>query len=84
MSRLLLVVGLLLLVLWMLQRGAQTRRRQARRDDAPAAGASDASAPAIVPCAQCGVHLPQADAIEADGQMYCCPAHVSLARHGDR
>ncbi|HVL07740.1 MAG TPA: PP0621 family protein [Burkholderiaceae bacterium] len=83
MSRLLLLVAVLLVVLWALQRGAQGRRRQARRET-PRADASGEASRAIVPCAHCGVHLPVAEAIEADGRMYCSHAHVSLARHGDR
>ena len=84
MSRLLLLVALLLLILWALQRGVQGRRRHTHREAPPAADPSGEASSAIVPCAHCGVHLPVAEAIEADGRMYCSRAHVSLARHGDR
>ncbi|QEA13438.1 PP0621 family protein [Comamonas flocculans] len=30
---------------------------------------------AMVACARCGLHLPQADALAQDGQFYCCSAH---------
>lgn len=32
------------------------------------------------PCAHCGVHLPQSEAIAADGVYYCCEQHRRLAR----
>lgn len=84
MSRLLLLVALLLVILWALQRGAQGRRRQTRDETPRATDPSSDASRTIVPCAHCGVHLPRAEAIEADGRMYCSHAHASLARHGDR
>lgn len=30
---------------------------------------------AMVRCAHCGVHLPQADASDANGHFFCSPAH---------
>ncbi|MHA7598845.1 PP0621 family protein [Alicycliphilus sp. T452] len=29
----------------------------------------------MVRCAHCGVHLPQGEALWADGRSYCCRAH---------
>ncbi|TMS58017.1 hypothetical protein MW7_009625 [Imbroritus primus] len=90
MSRVLLLVAVLLVVLWALQRGARGRRgrqqdgRSQARRDSPRADASGEPSRAIVPCAHCGVPLPAPEAIEVDGRMYCSQAHVSLARHGDR
>ena len=54
--------------LWRSQRGAAARR-------------GDTPRPRIAPpqdmvrCAQCGVHLPQGEALWKDGRSYCCNAH---------
>ena len=29
----------------------------------------------MVRCAQCGLHVPAAEALGADGRWYCCEAH---------
>jgi len=37
----------------------------------------------MVACAHCGTHLPQADALQGPGGVYCCTEHRQLheARH---
>lgn len=44
--------------------------QKAARKMAPAAGAVR-----MVACAQCGLHLPEADAVRGTQAMYCCSAH---------
>lgn len=29
----------------------------------------------MVECAQCGVHIPEGEALQEGGQSYCCEAH---------
>lgn len=81
MSRLLLLLGIVLLIVWAVQRGAALRDARRREQQSPPKK-PDALAPStIVPCAHCGVHLPLADALEADGHWYCSRAHAERARH---
>jgi uncharacterized protein len=68
---LLLVVGVLGWLLWGRSRrpGAERRTPKPPPDKAPAAQA-------MVACAHCGVHLPQADALtDAAGRPFCSEAH---------
>jgi uncharacterized protein len=77
--RVLLLLGLVLALMWWFGKG---RRREARddgegREPPPPAAAGGAPAPqAMVRCAHCGLHLPQADALAgADDRPYCSEAH---------
>lgn len=75
--RVLLLLGLVLALMWWFGKG---RRRQSL-DDAPPppAPAQGATPQAMVRCAHCGLHLPQADALaDADGRPYCSQAHRLL------
>jgi uncharacterized protein len=38
------------------------------------------SAERMVQCIQCGVHLPEGEAIGAEGQFYCCDEHLPQQR----
>lgn len=31
---------------------------------------------AMVQCAHCGVHLPESESIQSDGQFFCSQAHI--------
>lgn len=69
MSKLLVLLAVLALA-YALWRNGQRRSRP------PAPPAKRPPTPqAMVACARCGVHLPDADALHADGDAYCCPAH---------
>jgi uncharacterized protein len=70
MKYLLLVVAVFVL-LWLL-RGARNRRMPPpeRRADARAAPPLP-----MVSCAQCGMHLPQHDALPGRGGVFCGEAH---------
>ncbi|UCE30256.1 MAG: hypothetical protein JSW68_09170 [Burkholderiales bacterium] len=34
----------------------------------------------MIECAQCGVHVPSAEALEADGRSFCCAEHRDAYR----
>ena len=34
----------------------------------------------MVRCAQCGVHLPQGESVQAEGENFCCAAHRDAYR----
>ena len=55
-----------------------------RRERPPAAPSTPAQPPApsaIVRCAHCGLHLPQADALaDEQGEHYCCAEHQRKGR----
>lgn len=39
------------------------------------AAAPGAQAERMVACAHCGLHVPESEAVEGAGQLFCCPAH---------
>ena len=41
---------------------------------------TDGSAERMVACAQCGLHIPQSEALMRAGQPYCSPAHADQAQ----
>lgn len=50
--------------------------RQQRRNSTPGdATPTSPGAQTMVPCAHCGVHLPEADAVRGQHGMYCSDAH---------
>jgi uncharacterized protein len=52
--------------------------RQSRKpkvDKATRSRAAPASATAMVPCAHCGLHVPEADAVRGTQAYYCSAAH---------
>lgn len=55
------------------KRKAAARRRQ--RDDSPQPRAPER----MVRCANCGVHLPESDAVIHGGEHYCSAAHRDQA-----
>lgn len=64
---------LLILVLYLLWRAWSAPRR---KKDRPATGTPSET---MLPCAHCGVHFPQGEAVQVDGKAYCCMAHSRLA-----
>lgn len=71
MAKIVMLVGLVLGLLWWMRgrlRGPQT--------PPPAAPPKSARPQAMLACAHCGVHLPQADVVaDAAGRAYCSDAH---------
>ncbi len=59
----------------------QIRRYLAHRKDGDGLDAATTLASRIVPCTHCGVHIPEADAINHQGQFFCCKKHQKLEQH---
>ena len=68
----LLLLLIVLAVVWLV-RGARRRVEPPANPSAPPP-ASTAAQP-IVACAQCGVHLPSAEALPGRGGVFCGEAH---------
>lgn len=68
---LVLVVVLIAVQIWRSNRRAQLRERQARPDrKRPSAAPA-----AMTRCAQCDMHLPEAEALPGRAGRYCSEAH---------
>ncbi|CAD5379762.1 conserved hypothetical protein [Pseudomonas sp. OF001] len=67
MARLLSLIALLAIAWWLWRRFTRPQRPQP-----PAA----AKAQPMVRCAQCGVHVPRAEALAHDNRWYCSRAHL--------
>ncbi|WP_233151610.1 PP0621 family protein [Pelomonas sp. KK5] len=76
-----IVLGLVFFMLGARQRGGG--EAQARRDTPPPPPAPPRPK-AIVSCAQCGLHLPQDEALPGRGGVFCGAAHRAAyeAAHG--
>lgn len=77
--RLLFWIALICAAVWIWRRyiSAPKRPRQAPREP-------EAAAP-MVRCAQCGVHVPQSEALNQDQRWFCSRAHLEQGPHaGDR
>lgn len=75
MGRLLVAVVFVVLAVWLLRRALRSDERDPPRDagqpPAPPQGE-------LVRCAQCGVHLPRAEARMNAGRLYCSDEHARL------
>lgn len=84
MARILILLAVVLGVFWWLRARAEARlaQQRARQQASEAAARANANAgqPAdaepMVQCAQCGVHLPQGEAIAWRGLHYCRRSHL--------
>ena len=72
MGRLLVLIALVVLAVWLVRRAL---RGPVARHKPPVPGE-------LVACARCGVHLPRAEAREADGELYCGEEHARLGAGG--
>ena len=70
MGKIVLVVLFVVVLLWLLRSGR-------RRDAAPptAKPASPDEPKPMIRCAQCGIHLPQGEALPGRGGAFCGEAH---------
>jgi uncharacterized protein len=66
----LLLFFIFMVLLWQWRHARQPKVRQAARKSAPGNAAV-----AMVPCAHCGLHLPQSDAVQGAKGLYCSAAH---------
>jgi uncharacterized protein len=71
MGRILLIVLALFVLVWLLRGVLLTRKRDGSRAQEKLTGE-------LVTCAQCGVHLPRAEARSAGGRSYCSEEHRRL------
>ncbi len=91
MSRILFWIALFCLVVAAIRskiRSAAVKANQAARDNASSAGSSGNSGAnanmqvgqtePMACCQHCHVYFPASEAVKADGQDYCSPAHVRL------
>jgi uncharacterized protein len=85
----LLLLPLVLLALWLIQRGRHRVRGEDSPQDPPARDPSAATPQAgplpteIIECAHCTLHLPHTDAVAGrHGLHYCCTAHRQDAEGG--
>jgi len=69
LTKLLLVVAVTVAVVFWLRHLGRDRRDRRDRADSPA-GIED-----MTRCKLCGVHLPRSEAIQSQGQTYCCDEH---------
>ncbi|MBP0622865.1 PP0621 family protein [Cupriavidus consociatus] len=88
MARILILLAVVLGVFWWLRARAEARlaQQRARQQASEAAARANANANAnagqaesaepMVQCAQCGVHLPQGEAIAWRGLHYCRRSHL--------
>jgi uncharacterized protein len=70
MARLILLALAVLVLVWLVRRAIAGRAGR----DRPGPGAPSE----LVACAQCGVHLPRAEARSAAGGQYCSEEHARL------
>jgi len=82
MSRIVLLVGAVLVFVWLLRRALAGRKTE---DGRKGPSSPEASVPELVACARCGVHLPRNEAVAEDetsapaaGRFFCCEEHRRL------
>lgn len=63
-----------LLIIWAFKRGRGTSR------SAPPSTTKDPAPFEMVSCAQCGIHLPQQEAVLGAKGLYCCTEHRAAAQ----
>lgn len=65
-----------ILAIWLAFVLARHLYRSSRRQRSVAQQAGKNSlAVTVVPCAQCGVHIPKSEALTADGRYFCSKTH---------
>lgn len=79
MNLLIIRLLILLLVVWVglkLVRFVKQRQGELPNARQGSAGSSQLEADIIVPCNECGTHLPQASALQEGKRYFCCRAHL--------
>ena len=62
---------IILLALWLVVHFVRRALARHRRSSGP----STNDPARMVACAVCGTHIPESEAIRADGKVYCCEQH---------
>lgn len=60
---------------WWIRQQRQKPSDETNNQSAKKAKHTDGSAQVMIPCAQCGAHMPQADAVQGQQGSYCSEAH---------
>jgi uncharacterized protein len=71
--RILIIVAVVWLAIHLVRRALAQRR--ARQDEEPAG-----QIPRMLPCAHCGVYVPESQAVFAGGKHYCSEEHSRAGR----
>jgi uncharacterized protein len=73
---------LFLLLLFVIFQVRRSLSRKPAQDASPAPERAEAAGPApvqetevMLPCAHCGVHVPESEGVTAQGRFYCSAAH---------
>lgn len=76
------IILLLGYLAWQLIKATLARTRRLR---SPAGEREAQQSETMLPCAQCGVHVPASQALQHRNLAFCCQAHQQdyLADHGD-
>ena len=75
MGRLLVAVVLVVLAVWLLRRALRSGEQDKPRDASQPPASTQGE---LVRCAQCGVHLPRAEARMSGERLYCSDEHARL------
>jgi uncharacterized protein len=62
-------------VIWWIRQQRQTPSDGSSHKSAQKTSPKDGEALVMVPCAHCGAHMPQADALQGQHGLYCSEAH---------
>lgn len=73
MGKLLVLIVVVLAAFALLKALAGAKRGS--RPDSPRAGSRPAPGERMVPCGQCGVNVPESEALAAGGRFFCCDEH---------
>jgi uncharacterized protein len=81
----LLQLAILLGIVWLIARTVRSmlagNPRTVRRNGGGRPSATRGSAKTVVPCALCGLHVPESEALSAAGKYYCSAEHRDAAEH---
>ncbi|HVC11594.1 MAG TPA: PP0621 family protein [Burkholderiales bacterium] len=80
MARLILFAIAVYALVWLLRRAVEGPGHDGRPQRPPRARPE---VDELVRCAQCGVHLPRAEARTVSGRLYCSDEHARLGPRGD-
>jgi uncharacterized protein len=79
MSKIWFWIALVVLVVLALRKKMRTIAKNAQaQGQASAERTPQVEAESMARCAHCGLHFPASEAVTADGQAYCSPAHLRL------
>lgn len=71
----LLVIFVVFFAIWLWRKNRRDEMRERAKPPHPAAPRAVAAPQAMTRCAQCGMHLPESDAVRGGRGLYCSAAH---------